>query len=143
MSKKPKFLIMAKEDNLSAPLDKIQIIKGYLSGNESKEQVIDVLCSENRPIDPITKKCKEIDVEVNLTDCSFDESRGAQTLNTLWTDENYKSDENSFYYVRVIQNPTCRWSTYDSLRLGEKPRKDYPATIKEMAWSSPIWIKDN
>ena len=54
-----------------------------------------------------------------------------------------KSDENSFYYVRVIQNPTCRWSTYDSLRLGEKPRKDYPATVKEMAWSSPIWIKNN
>lgn len=142
-NKIPKFLIMAKEDNLSAPLDKIQIIKGYLSGNESKEQVIDVLCSENRPIDPITKKCKEIDIEVNLTDCSFDDTRGAQTLNALWTDENYKSDENSFYYVRVIQNPTCRWSTYDSLRLGEKPRKDYPATVKEMAWSSPIWIKDN
>ena len=46
----------------------------------------------------------------------------------------------AFYYVRVLENPTCRWSTWDSLRVGEAPRDDVPALVRERAWSSPIWI---
>ena len=66
---------------------------------------------------------------------------GADELKVLWTDEDYSPDQNAFYYARVIQNPTCRWTTYDSLRTGQKISKAYSATMAEMAWSSPIWIK--
>ena len=56
-------------------------------------------------------------------------------------DPEYDESQSAFYYARVVQNPTCRWTTYDSLRLGLAPPDDVPATVKEMAWSSPIWIK--
>ncbi|NND66950.1 MAG: DUF3604 domain-containing protein, partial [Halioglobus sp.] len=56
-------------------------------------------------------------------------------------DPDYVPGQNAFYYARVLQNPTCRWSTYDSLRLGNEPPAHVPATIRERAWSSPIWLK--
>jgi hypothetical protein len=57
-----------------------------------------------------------------------------------WRDEDFDASQGAFYYVRVIQNPTCRWSTYDAIRLGREPDPRVPATIRERAWSSPIWI---
>lgn len=53
---------------------------------------------------------------------------------------NYDPTKGAFYYVRALQNPTCGWSTYDAIRLGIEPNPDVPATIRERAWSSPIWI---
>ena len=76
-----------------------------------------------------------------MNDCRWDETTGASELMTLWTDPDYSADENAFYYVRAVQNPTCRWSTYDSLRLGKLPRNDVPDTVTEMAWGSPMWVK--
>ena len=59
-------------------------------------------------------------------------------------DPDFNPDHKAFYYVRVLENPTCRWSTWDALKSGEKPREDLPSTIQERAWSSPIWyIPDN
>ena len=138
----PTFFIWASQDLLDAPLDKIQIIKGWHENGDVKEEVVDVICSEKRTMDLNTKRCPPIDTTVDLSNCKIDRERGAKELKTLWTDDNYNTEQNAFYYVRVIQNPTCRWSTYDSLRIGEDPPKDYPATITEMAWSSPIWIND-
>ena len=142
-NKSPTFFVLAEQDLLDAPLDKIQIIKGWTEKGELNEEVVDVICSEGRVINSTTNRCSPIDTKVDLTDCSFDKSRGAKTLKALWTDSNYSPLQNAFYYARVIQNPTCRWSTYDSLRYEVEPPKDYPATITEMAWSSPIWIKNN
>ena len=138
----PTFYVSAFRDLLDAPLDKIQIIKGWTENGEVKEEVRDIVCSEGRTIDIDTNRCPPIDAKVNISNCSIDQNRGAKELKTLWTDDNYNSEQNAFYYVRAIQNPTCRWSTYDSLRIGEDPPKDYPATITEMAWSSPIWINN-
>jgi hypothetical protein len=76
-----------------------------------------------------------------MRDCSWDNTAGATELKTLWIDPDYGSNEDAFYYVRVVQNPTCRWTTYDSLRLGREPIDDSPATVTEMAWGSPIWVK--
>ena len=76
-----------------------------------------------------------------MTDCSWADSAGASELKMLWTDPDYDPGEDAFYYVRVVQNPTCRWSTYDSLRLDREPPADVPATVTEMAWASPVWVK--
>ena len=143
LKKSPTFFVLAEQDLLDAPLDKIQIIKGWTENGEVKEEVMDVICSEGRIVNSDTNKCPPIETKVNLSDCSFDRKRGAKILKTLWTDNNFSTQQNTFYYARVIQNPTCRWSTYDSLRYGEDPPKDYPATITEMAWSSPIWIRSH
>jgi hypothetical protein len=139
--KAPSFFISAKKDPIDAPLDKIQIIKGWMENGKAKEKVMDVVCSENRKINDNSKRCKSLNIKVNLNTCEIDQDRGANELQFLWTDEDYSPDQNAFYYARVIQNPTCRWTTYDSLRTGQKISKAYSATMAEMAWSSPIWIK--
>ena len=65
---------------------------------------------------------------------------GAAELKTLWQDPNFTPGQEAFYYVRVLENPVCRWSTWDALREGVAPRSDLQATIQERAWSSPIWL---
>jgi hypothetical protein len=61
-------------------------------------------------------------------------------LATTWKDPEFDASQDAFYYVRVLQNPTCRWSTYDALRLGIESDPRVPATLRERVWSSPIWI---
>ena len=78
---------------------------------------------------------------VDLTDCSWDTTAGASDLKVRWTDPDFDPAEDAFYYARVVQNPTCRWTTYDSLRLGLTPLADSHATVTEMAWGSPVWVK--
>ncbi|MEP2989478.1 MAG: DUF3604 domain-containing protein [Parasphingorhabdus sp.] len=138
--KAPTFFIWAMRDPLSAPLDRVQIVKGWTENGEAKEKVRDIICSEDRPIDPSTGRCPAISAKVNLKNCAVDKDRGAPELRTFWRDEQYRPGENAFYYIRVIQNPTCRWSTYDSLRLDQVPSDRVSATNTEMAWSSPIWF---
>jgi len=60
-------------------------------------------------------------------------------LKAAWKDPHFDASQSAFYYVRVLQNPTCRWSTWDAIRSGEEPRWNLDATIQERAWSSPIW----
>ena len=134
--------ITAKKDPIDAPLDKIQVIKGWIENGEAMEEVMDVVCSENRKINNKSMRCETLKVDVDLTTCKIDQDRGADELKVLWTDPNYKPEQNAFYYARVLQNPTCRWTTYDNIRAGRKPPKEYSSTMTEMAWSSPIWIRD-
>jgi hypothetical protein len=65
-------------------------------------------------------------------------SKGAMALTTTWKDPEFDPGQDAFYYVRVLQNPTCRWSTYDAIRLGREPDPRVPATLRERVWSSPI-----
>ena len=139
----PKFYITAERDSLSAPLDKIQIVKGWTEDGKEKEVVYDVICSDEREINNRKNRCKPTKAKVDFDNCSFEENYGADRLEVLWTDNEYSLEQNVFYYVRVIENPTCRWSTYDSIRIDEKPSKNYPKITREMAWSSPIWVKNN
>jgi hypothetical protein len=57
----------------------------------------------------------------------------------VWRDASFQADERAFYYVRVLQNPSCRWSSYDAIRLGAEPVGEVPAMVQERAWSSPVW----
>jgi hypothetical protein len=78
---------------------------------------------------------------VNLSDCNIPADVGAAELATLWTDSDFDPSERAFYYVRIIENPVCRWSTWDALRAGVAPREGIPATIQERAYTSPIWYQ--
>ena len=75
----------------------------------------------------------------DLSDCSYDASQGAGQLSAWWTDPEFDAAQRAFYYVRVLQIPTCRWSTWDANRLGVPVPVDVPAWIQERAVTSPIW----
>ena len=134
----PTFIAWASRDTLSAPLQRLQIIKGWTVKGKHHEMVYDVACSEGKP-DPATHRCPDNGAKVSLTDCSFSKGGGAAELRTVWKDPDFDPAYRAFYYVRVLEDPTCRWSTWDALRAGVPPRPDVKATIQQRAWSSPIW----
>jgi hypothetical protein len=123
----PQFLISATRDANSAPLQRVQIIKGWLENGESREKVFDVILAD------------DISGKVDLKTGKWDEKSGAAQLQTLWRDPTFKPDQPAFYYARVLENPTLRWSTYDANALGIAPLEELPATIQERAYTSPIW----
>lgn len=136
----PSFIVWATRDPQSAPLQRLQIIKGWLDDGEPQERVFDVACSDGLAVDPNTHRCPDNGARVNLSDCAFSADRGAAQLKTTWQDPEYKAEQQAFYYARALENPTCRWSTWDALRAGEAPREDLDLVIQERAWSSPIWV---
>ena len=135
----PRFLVWATRDPTSAPLQRLQIVKGWVEEGETQEQVYDAACSDGLAVDPTTHRCPENGAIVDLTDCSISLDAGDAELLTLWSDPEFDVSERAFYYVRVLENPTCRWTTWDAVRAGVEPRPDRPATLQERAWSSPIW----
>ena len=135
----PSFLVWALRDPENAWLQRAQVIKGWLKDGETKEQVHDVVCSDGLEPDPQTHRCEDNGAQVNLDDCSISRDKGAVELRTTWTDPDFDPGARAFYYVRVLENPTCRWSTWDALSLGIEPNPDLHATHQERAWSSPIW----
>ena len=137
----PQFLVWAQRDKLGAPLQRVQIIKGWVesASGTPKEKVYDVACSDGLAVDPITNRCPDNGAKVNITDCSISNDVGAGELKAIWTDPEFDPTIKAFYYVRVLENPTCRWSTWDALKADVAPRPDLHKTIQERAWSSPIW----
>ena len=137
----PEFIVWALRDMNSAPLQRIQIIKGWIDMNSGrpKEKVFDVACSDGLEPDPVTNRCPDNGARVNINDCSITSNVGSSELKTVWKDPEFKVDDKAFYYVRVLENPTCRWSTWDAIKSGFKPREGLHETIQERAWSSPIW----
>ncbi len=138
----PRFLVWAQQDRYSAPLQRLQVVKGWYDSSyrrETREQVYDVACSDGGAVDASTHRCPDNGATVDLTDCSFSEDLGAGELAVVWEDPDFDPGTDAVYYVRVLENPTCRWTTWDALRAGVEPRRGLPLTIQERAWSSPIW----
>ena len=135
----PAFILWAMKDPQGVNLQRIQIIKGWLEQAESREQVYDVACSDGLSPDPETRRCPDNEATVNPGDCSVSADKGATQLKALWRDPDFDAQQHAFYYLRVLENPSCRWSTWEALREGNKPFKDVDLTIQERAWSSPIW----
>lgn len=136
----PGFLIWATSDPRGAPLQRLQIIKGWTVAGETFEAIYDVACSDGLKPDATSHRCPNNQAEVDLSDCSTSADVGASELKTLWHDPHYDAEQRAFYYVRVLENPTCRWSTWDAVKAGTPPNPDLPATLQERAWSSPIWL---
>ena len=136
----PRFLVWASRDPRSAPLARPQVVKGWVAGGAAHERVYDVACSDGLAADPGTHRCPDNGAAVDLDDCSISDGAGDAELRTLWRDPDFDPTQRAVYYVRVLENPTCRWSTWEAVRAGVEPRPDLPAAIEERAWSSPIWV---
>ena len=135
----PRFILWAMKDPAGVNLQRMQVIKGWLEQDGSREQVYDVACADGLVPDPNTHRCPDNGAGVNLNDCSVSAGKGAAQLKALWQDPDFNRDEHAFYYVRVLENPSCRWSTWEAIRENTKPFDDVDLTIRERAWSSPIW----
>ena len=122
--KVPELIVWAQRDKDGAPLQRVQIIKGWIDVNSGrpKEKIFDVICSDGLKPDKKTKMCPDNGAKVNINDCSISKNIGSSELKAKWTDPEFDSTNKSFYYVRVLENPTCRWSTWDALKRGFKPR---------------------
>ena len=126
----PRFLVFAARDAQSAPLQRVQIVKGWVAGGETHDEIYDVACSDGLEPDPRTHRCPANGATVDLADCSISADVGAAELATVWTDPDFDPSLRALYYVRVLENPVCRWSTWDALRSGVEPRADLPPTIQ-------------
>ena len=136
----PEFFVWAAHDPLDAPLQRIQMVKGWIDEQgKTHEKVVDIACADGLQVEPVSGRCPDNGASVDLNTCQFSGGSGATELKTLWRDPDYDPNQDAFYYVRVLMNPTCRWSTFDAIRLGREPDPSVPATLQERAWSSPIW----
>ncbi len=135
----PKFFVWAARDSDTVALQRVQIIKGWVEDGTAREAVIDVACSDGGTVDPATGRCPDNGAVVDLSTCAVTPDKGAAELMTVWEDPDFDPAQRAFYYVRVLENPKCRWSTWDAIRAGVAPRPDMHATIQDRAWSSPIW----
>ena len=141
LNSSPAFLVKAIKDPVGANLDRVQIIKGWIDKDgETHEKVYDVACSDGTTPDPETNRCADNGARVDLRDCSHSTDVGNDELKAWWIDPDFDPDHRAFYYARALQNPTCRWSTWDAIRSGVEPRPDIAKTLQERAWSSPIWV---
>jgi len=137
--KAPQFFAWALRDPRSTWLDRLQIIKGWVQDGEAQEQVFDVACSDGRNPDPDSHQCPDSSASVNTSDCSSSFDAGAAELSTLWSDPTFDTEQRAFYYVRVLENATCRWSTWDAIRARIPPNPRLKTIVQDRAWSSPIW----
>ncbi len=138
--KKLQMAVWAEKSPHSANLDRIQIIKLWTDGIRDYEKIYNVAASGDRKPDPKTGKIAPVGNTVDIKTATYTNDIGAATLSALWTDPDYHPDQEAVYYVRVLEIPTPRWSTYDAVKLGVEPADTVPATLQERAWSSPIWI---
>jgi hypothetical protein len=137
--KAPSFLVWAVKDPTSGNLDRVQIVKGWSKSGQSFEKIYDVAWSGERVPDPLTSKVPAVGTTVDITNATYTNSIGAVELKTVWTDPEFDPGLHAFYYARVLEIPTPRWTTIQAHELGIVPPGNVPATVQERAWSSPIW----
>jgi hypothetical protein len=137
--KAPTFLAGAMKDPLSGNLDRIQIIKGWLDAKgEVHEKVYDVAWSGDRQPDA-KGKLPAVGNTVDVENATWKNTIGAPELITVWEDPDFDAKQRAFYYVRVIEIPTPRWTAYDAKKFGVKPLPGTRMTTQERAYTSPIW----
>ncbi len=133
----PSFAVRAIKDPLSGNLDRIQVVKGWADCGEVFEKIYDVAWSGNRVANPGDGRVPPVGNTVDIGEATYTNDIGAPELGGRWTDPDFDPAVRAFYYSRIIEIPTPRWSTYDAKRLGIAPHE--PATVQERAWTSPIW----
>jgi hypothetical protein len=135
----PNFMVYALRDPIGANLDRIQIVKGWLdTGGATHEKVYDVAWSGDRALDK-QGKVPAVGNTVDAATANWTNTIGAAELGTVWTDPDFDPKQKAFYYARVLEIPTPRWSTYDAFRYGIDLPKEAPVSTQERAYTSPIW----
>ncbi len=138
-AKAPSFMVYALRDPDGANLDRIQIVKGWLDNKgNTQEKVYDVVWSGDRSADA-NGKLPAVGNTVDVANANWTNSIGASELATVWSDPSFDPAQKAFYYTRVIEIPTPRWTTYDAFRFGIELPEGVPTSTQERAYSSPIW----
>jgi hypothetical protein len=142
--KAPTFLVAALKDPIGANLDRIQIIKGWLDAKgDLQEKIYDVAWSDARKPDPKTGKLPSVGNTVDVANATWTNTIGDPELITVWRDPDFNPAQRAFYYARVIEIPTPRWTAYDAKRFGNKPLPGTRMTLQERAYTAPIWYTPN
>jgi len=124
----PRFLVLASKDPIGANLERVQIVKGWRAkSGELREKVYDVAVA------------KKTGSTVDLTSATYTNAIGDAEISASWEDPDFDRREQAFYYVRVVEIPTPRWTDYDAVRLGTDVAKESPMALQDRAYSSPIW----
>ncbi len=148
----PTFIVWAVKDPEEANLDRIQIVKGWAKSGQTFEKIYDVAWSGSRQLTASAsvqnvlyggneRTLPPVGHTVDIKNATYTNTIGAIELKTVWTDPDFDPSLHAFYYARVLQIPTPRWSTYDAKTLGVPPPGNVPATIQDRAWTSPIWYR--
>ena len=135
----PSFVVWAVKDPTSANLDRVQVIKGWTQNGQSFEKIYDVVWSGDRKADKWTGRVPAIKSTVDLEKATYTNDVGSTELSTVWSDPDFNPSLHAFYYARVLEIPTPRWSLIQAVKAGLPPPDVVPLTGQERAWSSPIW----
>ena len=136
----PRFLVRALRDPDGANLDRVQIIKGWLDDEgEAQERIYDIAVSDGRAIGPDGRARQPVGSTVDLETATYTNAIGDSMLAAYWQDPDFDASQPAFYYVRVLQIPTPRWTSYDAVFFDLEPPDIVPAEIQDRAYTSPIW----
>lgn len=139
----PQFIVSALKDPDGAHLDRVQIVKGWITaGGQTQEKVFDVVWSDQDNRRSVGGKLPAVGDTVDRAKATYTNDIGAAELQTVWTDPEYRAGQNAFYYVRVLEIPTPRWTLFDAVRFGFQLDQDAmkDAVAQERAYTSPIWL---
>jgi len=134
----PTFWVWASQDPRAPELDRVQVIKGWLDNGQPQQKGWDVACAGDRTPGE-DGKCPATTASVDIDSCALSGS-GASELQTTFIDPDFSADQIAFYYIRVFENPSCRWTTALANEADVDRPTDVPATVQHRAWSSPIWV---
>ena len=138
--KTPRFMVRALRDPDGANLDRIQVIKGWLDKNgEAQERIYDIAVSDDRKIGADGRARDPVGNTVNVDKATFTNTIGAALMTAYWQDPEFDPEEAAFYYARVLEIPTPRWTTYDAVFYNIDRPDNVPATIQDRAYTSPVW----
>lgn len=137
----PEFSLIALKDPIGANLDRIQVVKGWVAADGStEEKVYEVKWAGTDRKPDANGKLPAIGSTVNVADASYTNTIGAVQLNTVWQDPDFDPAQSAFYYLRVLEIPTPRWTAYDAKRFNLTLAEEIPMVTQERAYTSPIWF---
>jgi hypothetical protein len=136
----PTFVIRAMRDPDWANLDRVQVIKGWVGADgTAQERIFDVAVSDGRVIGEDGRARDAVGSTVDIPTATFTNTIGEPILTAFWQDPDFDPAERAFYYVRVLEIPTPRWTTFDAAHFGVALPSEVPPTVQDRAYTSAVW----